>query len=263
MLPNSNVIDPDAQAFITAAGITDATQKNAINRLVKNYKGVGDLNASVDLWTGSKAIYPLVGGSATSHKFNLKDPRDLDVAFRLAFSGGWTHSANGALPNGTNAFADSFVSPSTHLSLNNVHLSYYSRTNISANQCEIGSINGATSAFYLIYSYSGSGFKGLNAQETNIGGEFSPTTGLLIGSRINGTEELYTHRTGQQTITKNSTSLSPHTVYLGAYHNPLGAFLFSTKQCAYASIGNGYNLAEQLLLNTIIQAFQTDLSRQV
>ena len=87
-------LDVDAQAFITATGITDATQITAVNNLVLGLKGN-------NIWTKMKAIYPMVGGTATTHKFNLKNPLDTDAAFRLVFSGGWTHSANGALPNGT------------------------------------------------------------------------------------------------------------------------------------------------------------------
>ena len=70
--------DTDAQAFITAAGITDTTQQSAINSLVTNLKGYG-------IWSKMKAIYPMVGGTANAHKFNLKDSRDLDAAFRLGF----------------------------------------------------------------------------------------------------------------------------------------------------------------------------------
>jgi hypothetical protein len=93
--------DPDAQAFITAAAITDPTQQTAIDNLVIGLKTDG-------LWTNMNVIYPLVGGTASSHKYNLKDPRDLDVAYRLAFFGGWTHDSNGITPNGTNAYADTF-----------------------------------------------------------------------------------------------------------------------------------------------------------
>jgi len=55
--------DPDAQAFITAASITDPTQQSAINQLVVDLKGY-------NIWTKFKAIYPIVGGSASSHKWN-------------------------------------------------------------------------------------------------------------------------------------------------------------------------------------------------
>ena len=69
-------VDADAQAFITAAGITDSTQQSAIDTLVKQLKGYG-------IWSKMKAVYPFVGGTATTHKYNLKDPRDLNAAFRL------------------------------------------------------------------------------------------------------------------------------------------------------------------------------------
>ena len=109
-------LDSDASAFITAAGLTDATQKSAINILVKDMKSSG-------LWSKMKAVYPMVGGTATSMKFNLKDPRDLDAAFRLTWSGGWTYSATGATPNGTNAYADTKLVPSTSLSTSSAHFS--------------------------------------------------------------------------------------------------------------------------------------------
>jgi hypothetical protein len=68
-----NAVDADATAFIAAAGITNLTQAAAISTLVDDLKTYG-------LWTKMKALYPFVGGSAASHKFNLKDPRDLDAA---------------------------------------------------------------------------------------------------------------------------------------------------------------------------------------
>jgi hypothetical protein len=95
-------VDPDAQAFITAAGITDPTQQSAINTLVVDLKSDG-------LWTKMMAIYPLVGGTASSQKYNLKDPRDLDVAYRLTFGGGWSHGSFGIAGNFTNTYADTHI----------------------------------------------------------------------------------------------------------------------------------------------------------
>ena len=86
-------LDSDAQAFIAAAGISNPTEISAINTLVL------DLKNNNNLWTTLKAIYPMVGGTATSCKFNLKDPRDLNAAYRLQFNGGWTFSSTGAKPN--------------------------------------------------------------------------------------------------------------------------------------------------------------------
>jgi hypothetical protein len=114
--------DPDAQAFFTASGLTGATNLNAINQLVLDLKGYG-------IWTKMKAIYPMVGGTAALHKWNLKDPQDLDAAFRLVFNGGWTHSATGALPNGTNGWADTFFNTDDTTSIGLQSYGVYLRTN--------------------------------------------------------------------------------------------------------------------------------------
>ena len=80
----TSLLDPDAESFLTAAAITDPIISGAINTLVVQMK-------ADNIWTKMKAIYPFVGGTASTHKWNLKDPRDLDAAFRLQFFGGWTH----------------------------------------------------------------------------------------------------------------------------------------------------------------------------
>ncbi len=119
--PVVGVSDADAQAVITAiesTGVTlTTTEKNACNQLVVDLKGYG-------IWTKMKALYGFLGGTAGAHKWNWKDPRDLDAAFRLVFNGGWTHSSTGATPNGTNGYADTFLTPSTSLLLNSSHISY-------------------------------------------------------------------------------------------------------------------------------------------
>lgn len=93
--------DPDSTAFLTAAGITDPVISNAICNLVVGLKADG-------LWTQIDAIYPFVGGTAFTHKWNLKDPRDLNVAYRLSFFGGWRHDSRGIQGNGTNTYADTY-----------------------------------------------------------------------------------------------------------------------------------------------------------
>ena len=96
--------DANAQAFFTAAGITDTTQKTAVNTLVTDLK-------AANIWTKMKAIYPMVGGTAAQHRFNLKSPGTTNADFYLDFIGGGTHSATGYLPNGTTAYADTFLIP--------------------------------------------------------------------------------------------------------------------------------------------------------
>lgn len=94
-------LDANAKAFIEAAAITDAAQKSAINTFVKDLKAINAVQAdfvNFDTPANSicKAIYPVVGGSAASHKLNLINPADSDAAFRLTLSAtGMTHDAKG------------------------------------------------------------------------------------------------------------------------------------------------------------------------
>jgi hypothetical protein len=242
-------VDPDAQAFITAAAITDPTQQSAVNQLVVDLKGYG-------VWTKMKALYPFVGGTASQHKFNLKDPRDLDAAFRLVFNGGWTHSSTGAQPNGVNGYADTFVNNSTILGLNNAHLSYYSRTNISEDAAEIG-----TAGMYLIYSYLGLQYKAFNSAQAIRGSLFTPTTGFLIGSRTSSTSEKYFHKGIKvDDLTVSSTSSAFSTIWIG---NTNSTNNWSSKQAAFTSIGDGLTDTEASNFYTAVQTFQTALNRQI
>jgi hypothetical protein len=249
-------VDPDAQAFITAAAITDPTQQAAINTLVVDLKGYS-------IWTKMKGLYPMVGSTASQQKFNLKDPRDLNAAFRLQFLGGWTHSVNGATPNGTNAYADTFIIPNTNLSLDSTHLSYYSRTNITGPQVDLG-VTETSAACYLLYNYNNLAFKAINRLEAAGGSTYTPTTGFLIGSRNSSTTEKYYHKgTLINTLTIISALRSTFKMFLGAYNNANVASGYSSKQTAFASIGDGLTDTEAANFYTAVQAFQTTLGRQI
>ena len=252
--------DADAQAFITAAAITDPTQQTAINTLVKGMKADGT-------WTKMKAIYPFVGGTASTHKWNLKDPRDLDAAFRLVFNGGWTHSSNGATPNGTNGYADTKLVPSSVLAQNSSHLSYYSRTASAASVAgEIGSVKTTVthSYFHTHLRYTGDIYYMLLASNTSPIVSNNTSQGFFNGSRTNSTSIAH-FRNGVNlgNALSPSVALNSLNVFLGALNIDGTAANFSTKQTAFSSIGDGLTDTEAANLYTRVQAFQTSLSRQV
>ena len=259
-LTGSGGVDSDAQAFITAASITDSTQQSAINTLVTDLKAYG-------VWTKMKAIYPFVGGTATSHKFNLKDPQATDSAFRLVFNGGWTHSVNGATPNGTNGYANTYFNPTAQsLSTTSQHLSYYSRTNVAQNAVEIGVISGTNNNFLGLYVSSTFGTRTSLASSGRYNYTPSPidTRGLFTSSRINGTDiKVYINGSIQDTQAISSTGNDNFNMYIGTYGAASGQTLWSTKECAFASIGDGLTDTEAANLYTTVQAFNTTLSRNV
>ena len=217
------------------------------------------------------AYQPVLGANnystnvAAQMKFNLVNPQDSDAAFRLAFSGGWTYSTNGAQPNGTNGYADTKLVPSANLGANDTHLSYYSRTNIVSSGVEMGAYNlGFNNSLYLLYNYSGTAYKSFNSAESSRGSTYNPTTGLLIGSRINSQYEKYYHK-GNLIDTLNITSQPTNSIniYIGAYSSNNIPGQYSSKQIAFATIGTGLSDAEAALLYQLVQDYQTTLSRQV
>lgn len=250
-------IDPDAQAFITAAGITNPTQQTAINTLVLSLKSNG-------LWTKMKAVYPFVGGTAGTHKFNLKNPLDTNAAFRLSFVGGWTHSANGAQPNGTNAYANTFLVPSTQLSLNSTHISYYSRTNGATGNC-FGTANaGLTNR--TLWQFGGS---------TNYVSIYTAPANYFLYGGANSLSLLIANRTASNlmnawqggikkaTSTNASVALTSVAIYLGGNNANGTPDTYSNAQCSFASIGDGLTDTDATNFYTAVQAFQTTLNRQV
>jgi hypothetical protein len=249
--------DPDAQAFITAAGITDNTQKTAINTLVLSLK-------ANNIWQKFKAIYPFVGGTATTHKFNLKNPADTNAAFRLVFNGGWTHSSNGALPNGTNAFANTFLSPSANLSLNSTHLSYYSRTNVNLTEVEIGCFD-STGAYTIIEARTANISYFLTNTSSIAGVADTNSAAFYIGNRTASNVTNGFRNNVKIFNASTAATFRPfNNIYIGAANNPSSiASFFSTKQCAFASIGDGLTDTDAANFYTAVQAFNTTLARQV
>jgi hypothetical protein len=255
-------VDPDAQAFITAAAITDPTQQAAINTLVVDLKGYS-------IWSKMEALYPMVGGTSSTHKFNLKNPLDTDAAFRLVFSGGWTHSATGALPNGTNGWADTFVKTGTDLALNSTHVSVYSRTDApAASRIAIGNCFGAAT-FELSMGLKNSSSNTTHRNNTSSFSQVSnlDSRGFYIGNRNLSTQQKIIKNTTINTFNVNSSATTnSFTINISSALQASGSGIrdfYDNKELAFSSIGDGLTDTEAANFYTAVQAFQTTLGRQV
>lgn len=88
------------------------------------------------LWVKRAAYYLYLGGTASTHKWNVKDLRDLDAAFRLTFPNGMTHDDYGITGNGGSYYANTFLDPSSVGIMANTssHLSVYLTKNVTDNE---------------------------------------------------------------------------------------------------------------------------------
>lgn len=268
--PAGGGFDPDAQAFFdaitTAGGSLTATEEDAINTLVLDLKGYS-------LWSMMYAIYPIVGSTSTTQKFNLVDPRDLDAAFRLSFNGGgWTHSSTGALPNGTTSWADTFLKASVVMTNFNTSFTTYLRTNSDGVYVDIGASNSGASRTALIYAryldeaQADTGdylISRIYASNTDSRGHYN------ITRTANNNLKLYKNGSeiGSSSATDNTALPSQENVAIAAYlepNTPTGLpGQFSDRQVAFASIGQGMNATQALNFYNSIQTYQTTLGRQV
>lgn len=263
--------DRDALAFLEAAQIYNTNQQRAIVNLVRSLKRVG-------LWSKMKAIYPFVGGTASSHKWNLKDPRDVDAAFRLTFSGGWTHSANGADPNGTNGYANTYCEPAAQLQLNSMHISYYSREDRTSAPSSfpvmIGAMNVSNAKRSLVY-YDGATNVTMygNINDTFTGSvdwvTYSATNAkaFFISNRPNSTTlQGWRNSTKANTRTENSDGLATSNIYIANASADNAVFSSSTyvgMQCAFVTIGDGLTDTDATNLYNIVDLYQKRLGRAV
>jgi hypothetical protein len=262
----ASTYDPDAQLFFNAeaaAGVTlTTTQKDAVNQWVVDSKAAG-------IWTKFKAIYPMVGGTATSHKFNLKNPLDTNAAFRLVFNGGGTHSSNGYQPNGTNAYANTFLVPSANLTNNNIHLSFYSRTNSTSGN-DMGMQNGITTGNpQLTLSIKSAGTGTLNIWlSTNNANRLSianlNTQGFFIGNSNNSnTKTVYKNNTTLGSGSSTPVNVTTYNLYIGAENLTGTAGNYSNRECAFSTIGDGLTDLESQLFYQITEKYQVALGRNI
>jgi len=255
------VTDDDARNFLNAAFISSETQQRAVNDLVVDMKNVG-------LWGKMKAIYPFVGGTATSHKWNLKDPRDTNAAFRLTFSGGWTHSSTGAKGNGSNAWANTNLNARNNLTNGDFSISCYVVTGTVNGSNYSGEINCNASP------YDPAGLIGLRVfnrllgsaqfnggdDRTESAASSSTTLGYAIGSETsNSNRKFYKNNSLLATNTTNSTTLLQN----GNLWLLWGGIDYATSELALVHIGSSLTDAEASSLYTIVQKYQTTLGRQV
>jgi hypothetical protein len=246
--------DPDAQAFITAAGITDATQKSAVNQLVLDLK-------SYSLWTlPNLVVYPMVGGSNSSTSYNLINP----ALFQISWVGGVVSSTDGVQFNGINSYGVTGFNPSIHGTQNSHHQSFYSRTNVSATEIEIGSTDVASGS-YVGARFNGVSYYRLNGT-TDISIANTNSQGFYITNRISS-NGVNGWKNGIKVITGlvNSSGNPNAVVFIGAWNNIPNPFFryYSNKQSAGATIGPGLTDTQAANLRTAMQTFNTTLGRQV
>ena len=255
---NPPSFDPDAQAFFDAitndGGSLTNTEKDAVNNLVLDLKGYG-------LWSKMIALYPVVGSTSTTQKYNLADT----TQYNLTFNGTWTHSSNGASPD-FDGYAQTGIIPNVveFDVLGSVHYAMYITEDFAGGRYDMGSYTAFGGDWGMISSFAGN-----NTAYVGVG-----TSGFLTTSNGGNTDAMWimTNDGATSYIYKDGTSLTSGSktiglgtnieIYISGNNNNGSAVDFSERAWALASIGTGMDATEASNYNTAVVSFQTALSRQ-
>lgn len=246
--------------FITAAGITNATQIAAIRTYVTAM-------VSSQLWSMFRAIYLFVGGTATAHKFNLKDPRDLDAAFRLTFNGTPTHDANGVTWNAT-AWGDTHILPigSAIIRAQQQTLTYYSRNTPTISGGDMGMRSGNPLNLFINFVPNGRFDEVSEAGGSAHTPIAYPGTGMFTISRVNNFSQKIFCINGAVNATE-TTSVNPgntfFNMWIGGVNNNGVNTWGNNRNCAFGAFGYGLSPTQEAAHYALVQAFETALGRQV
>ena len=261
----SSPYDPDAQAFFNAAGITNTTQKNAVNQLVLDLK-------SNSLWSKMYIIYPFVGGTSTTTKYNLVNPS----TYTITWNGGATFASTGVKGNGTNSYGRTGLIMSTFygtvptITTSN-SMSVYSRTSSTGDDTECGTTSGGQPAFQVLCQRNTGNciWDNYNSSNGRVNAGVFDSTGLFLTSRTSQTSmkgfrnaTSFATNTSTATTTDISTTLNKE-LYILAQNNNGTAASYTNRELAFYHWGAGLSDAEVSTFYTIVQTFQTTLSRNV
>ena len=258
-------IDPDAQAFITAAGITGETQQAAIIQLVADLKGTGSTTNNTDVWSKIYAAYPMspIDDStitSDSTKFNLKDSRDLDAAFRITWTNTPLFSVSlGVGQNGSNnAYGNTHFIESANMVAGNNGLTFsVSDLPAGGNYYIGGSSKTSTFAHRMAFNSSWGAYSSTILINTSF------SLGINTSVRRSATDfEVYRNGVSGGTSTTNASAQSTSDIFLLALSGGGGATNFFTDgYIDFAVIHDGLTANEAKDISDAISTYKTALGR--
>lgn len=253
-------MDADALAFFSASGITDSTQKSAVNALVLGLK-----NAS--LWNRFAAIYPFVGGDSTKHSFNLKAPG----SYQIAWSGTVTHDANGITGNGSTGYGNTGLAASAVGSTTSQFIYVYNKTTLpTANGHLLSAANAAGGVRSELQHYKPGGtdyvaMGGLNynASATKFTDISSNLKGHIAANITDASNQVLWFNAAASTVAVAASARSTSPFFLLAKNNGGSPTGYSNANLAFAAIGETLTAGEWTTFKGLIDTFQAALSRNV
>lgn len=262
--------------------ITGAEYHRAMVNLVSAFKDLGIFSPN---WHGYNSsvhqklfcYYPMIGGTATSTKFNLCNPLDTNAAHRINWFGGMTFDGGGAIPNGTNAYGLTYFYGGTtdgNLDFNKDYtIGFYDNDANTTTGYEyfLGRLQGNMNVV-MANNLSIGKLYNQDIADPVVRNILSPSSGSLADARgsnlavRNGLSSFKTYNRGvnvyadTDTVSTNNVS----DIFLLFSRNNNGSIdSLSKRRAASIVIASAFSDAQAIAFSTAEQDFQTALHREV
>ncbi len=241
-------VDSDAQAFLTASGITDATITDAVNTFVVEAKAQG-------IWTDLDKIFPFVGGSSTAHSYNMKN-----ALADGTFHGGVIHDSNGVTFNGTNGYFDTAWATNSA----NVYNRHYSQYLVYQSMSGVwsGSFDGANLFGMRIDAGRSLSYMGFNNLEATALVNLDRASVYCVTIDSSSVGKMYNNG---NLVKTNATSIQGApivgTVFVGALNSSGTAAFYQNSNVRFVTTGKKLDASKQAILNHLVRLFNAMMNR--
>lgn len=245
--------DTDALAYFNAAGITDNTEKNAVNTLVIQLK-------DDSIWTKLSAIYPISPTSLSAAEVNLRTPGTFDITWVNTP----THSSTGVDFNGTTQYGKTGLIPSTDtFLLGTSHGGVYLRENSAVNfSHSFGADTGGDFRFSMNPRNASNAYQiAINGQQRAFGST-TDSRGWTVMDKDTIPDHYIVYKNGlldAQTTPTNRDRNVTIEIYISALNSSGTADQFGNKQVAFYTFGETLSSGDHLKLYNAIQDYQTNV----
>jgi hypothetical protein len=259
--PNTSY-DSDAQAYFTAASITDSTEQNLWNAFVVGAKSDG-------FWNDLDVVNPLLGSAAAKTAVNAKNP----AAHAITWNGTVTHNADGVTGNGTNGYGLMAYNPFNEMSVNGAFACAYVVNAMANNPDQMAAfgVTEADSGMYLVPDFFNINF-GLMFNQAEALNQNSTTerTGIMILNRTSSSSaKLWRNGVQIEEVTGSpvgsvNTSLPNGNVAILALNDAGNSVInsFSTNTVGFIALGGvGFNDTKRAQFEARLQTLMTGLGR--
>lgn len=246
-------LDADAQAYIDAAGITDQTEIDAVNQLVKDLKGTGSTTNNTDLWTGLDAIYPMSPTSLEAARYNLKDT----ASYKITWHNSPTHATTGVSGNGSDMYGDTKFNVSTEFT-SGIDLGITYSGEYSVGDVPIGLISGTERLMVLTTGGERRYFGNTGSSEISI---TDTTRGIYTGvSRAADDREFYANGiSGGTAATSKAITLPSLNLFVLGRNNAGSPDLLFNGECDFWAMHNALTDNQAQDLNDAISTYNTNV----